>query len=166
MDILPILIATVSILVGILGGRLVQELLEHFLLKKKIQKILDMSETTGLFVANIAKYIIYFLSFFIAISQFPVGDLVFNIAAIVVSIVFLGVIMYSLKDFTSNSFSGFLIDAHNILNEGEKIEISGVKGRVTRITLIFTELELEDGSKIILPNSIVANRKIIKRSND
>lgn len=166
MDIWPILIATASILVGILGGRLVQEILEHILLKKRVKKLLDMDDTTALFGANLVKYIIYLLSFIIAISQFPVGDMVFNIAAIIMCTIFLGVIMYSLKDFISNSFSGFLINKNKIVSQGETIEVSGIVGKVTRITLIFTEVELGDGSRIILPNSIVANRKIIKRSND
>ena len=75
----------------------------------------------------------------------------------------LAIIAYSLKDFLSNSISGFMIIRQKVIEVGESVDLNGVVGKVIRVNLIFTEIELEDKSTVILPNSIVVNRKIIKK---
>ncbi len=166
MEPLPFVIAFLSILLGLLGGRMLQELLEHILSKPQIKRTLEMNESTGVFIANGTKYVVYFFAFLLAIYQFPVGDFVLNIAGVFMIISFLIIILYSIKEFIQNSLSGFLIMRQKIFVEGDFVEISGVKGKITKVNLVFTEIELEDKSLVILPNSSIVNRKIIKRQSD
>jgi small conductance mechanosensitive channel len=166
MDVLPILIAVLSALLGLLGGRMLQELVEHILFKPSIKSSLELNDSTISLIANGAKYVTYFLAFIVAISQFPVGDVVLNIIALMVIVAIIVVFLYSIKEFISNSFSGFLIARQKIFAVGDFLELNGVKGKVNKITLVFTEIELGDKSLVIIPNSTIVNRKIIKRQSD
>ena len=91
------------------------------------------------------------------------SDLGFNVTALIAGLGIGGLaIGLAAKDFASNLFGGIVLIMDKPFTVGNKIEIIGKKGVVRHITLRYTRLEAEDGTKIVIPNPIfyIVPRKI------
>ncbi|KUJ84650.1 mechanosensitive ion channel family protein [Microbulbifer flavimaris] len=72
---------------------------------------------------------------------------------------------FAAKDTLANLFSGFFILADAPYKVGDYVNLdSGERGRVTQIGLRSTRLMTRDDVEITLPNSLIANGKIINES--
>lgn len=82
------------------------------------------------------------------------ADLGFNVTAIIASLGIGGLaIGLAAKDFASNLFGGLVIIMDKPFTLGDKINIAKEEGIVRNITLRYTELETDDRTKKIIPNS-------------
>jgi len=160
MDITQLARAVVALIAGVVGGRLLSEVLESFLRKFK-QKI-DIEEPTIYLFSSLLRYLIYILSFFVAILQFEFGGALMELASFVLVLAIVVTLIYSFKDLVINALSGYYLVKRKIIRPGDEIEINGVSGRVRRITEVVIEIETGDGM-VVLPNSVAMRRKIIKR---
>ncbi len=71
-------------------------------------------------------------------------------------------IIYAMKEFIPNTAAGLYITRRSIIKEGDDIFVDEFKGKVQKIDLLSTTLITEDNRIVIIPNSIITRRKIIK----
>lgn len=84
------------------------------------------------------------------------------IAALGASLVTIGL---ALKDSLSNMACGMLIIMNKPFRMGDYLEISGYKGTITKIELMFTILVTVEGNTITIPNSKVLSSVIMNYKN-
>lgn len=89
-----------------------------------------------------------------------------NVGAVLASAGVLGVVLgFAAKDSLSNLFSGLFIIADSPYKMGDYIQLdSGERGYITEIGMRSTRLMTRDDIEVIIPNSILANTKIINES--
>ncbi|MCD6404138.1 MAG: mechanosensitive ion channel [Nanoarchaeota archaeon] len=160
MDIIQLARAIVALIAGIVGGRLLSEVLESLL--KKFKQRIDIEEPTIYLFSSLLRYLIYILSFFVAILQFEFGGALIELASFVLILAVIVTLIYSFKDLVTNAISGYYLVKREIIRPGDEVEINGVSGRVRRITEVVIEIETKDGV-MVLPNSVAMKRKIIKK---
>ena len=84
---------------------------------------------------------------------------ILNIIFVGILIVVILTLFLSLKDFVPNVISGIHLISINKLKKGDQIKIGDVSGKVSEISLTETTL-LDNGNKIIIPNSTVMKEQI------
>ena len=89
------------------------------------------------------------------------SDLGFDVAAILAGLG-IGGLAFALaaKDLIANIFGGIAIIVDKSYKIRDKIKVKGVEGHVRQIGLRTTVLESADGTKLIIPNSQIANNVI------
>jgi len=63
------------------------------------------------------------------------------------------VLLFALKDiWISNVFAGISLIGDKSINIGTEVEIAGIRGKITEITLTVTKVKTKDGRLMIVPN--------------
>ena len=89
------------------------------------------------------------------------GTMGINISALVAGLGLTGFALgFALKDALSNTLAGVLIVIYKPFQRNDLIWVTDSEGIVTEINLRYTTLQT-DGQKILIPNSIILNNKII-----
>jgi len=89
-----------------------------------------------------------------------------NVTAWIASAGILSVVIgFAAKDTLGNIFSGIFIMADSPYKEGDYINLdTGERGYVRDIGIRSTRIQTRDGIEITIPNSVIANSKIINES--
>ena len=95
------------------------------------------------------------------------SDLGFDVASILAGLG-IGGLAFALaaKDLIANIFGGIAIVMDKSFKIGDKIKVLGVDGKVEQIGLRTTVLRSDSGTKLILPNSKIADNVIENLSKD
>jgi small-conductance mechanosensitive channel len=89
------------------------------------------------------------------------GTMGINISALVAGLGLTGFALgFALKDALSNTLAGVLIVIYKPFQRNDLVWVTDSEGIVTEINLRYTTLQA-DGQKILIPNSIILNNKII-----
>ena len=89
------------------------------------------------------------------------GTMGINISALVAGLGLTGFTLgFALKDSLSNILAGVLIVMYKPFQRNDLIGVTDSEGTLTEINLRYTTLQ-DDGQKILIPNSIILNNKII-----
>jgi small-conductance mechanosensitive channel len=67
---------------------------------------------------------------------------------------------FALRDIVSNLLAGVLLLLHRPFRRGDRIQVAGSEGVVREIDLRYTRLEAEDGTRLLVPNSILFTNPI------
>jgi small conductance mechanosensitive channel len=110
----------------------------------------------------VIRYFFYFITFMIALSQFGFAPVVFDIVIIIVCLFVVFFIFYSLKDFIPNAAAGIFLNRIKPIKKGEKIRVGIYSGEVIDMNLMTVTLRDDNGRIIIIPNSNLARKEIIK----
>jgi small-conductance mechanosensitive channel len=164
-DLITVLRSILTLGIGFILGRLLSGFVADVLKGETMQKILKprgYGELEVDLLAAMMKYFIYVLVFLVVIMQFGFGEFVVQTIAVIFILVLFLIMAYSLKEFIPNVAAGLYINRNEIFEEGDTIQIDEFKGRVIRKGVLSTIIKTEDRKIIIIPNSIVARRKIIK----
>ena len=110
---------------------------------------------------NIGKVIIFILGGFLILLSWDI-----NITGLTVSAtVLVGIFGFAAQDTLANLFAGFFIMADSPYKIGDYINLDGgERGYVKTIGLRSTRIMTRDDIEITLPNSLIANSKIINES--
>jgi len=110
---------------------------------------------------NIGKVIIFILGGFLILLSWNI-----NITGLTVSAtVLVGIFGFAAQDTLANLFAGFFIMADSPYKIGDYINLDGgERGYVKTIGLRSTRIMTRDDIEITLPNSLIANSKIINES--
>lgn len=164
-DLFTVVRAVLTLGIGFMLGRFASGFFVDVLKGEKMQKLLKPRGYGKLEVdlmAAMLKYFIYVLVFLVVIMQFGVGETVVQIIAVVFILVLFLIMAYSLKEFIPNVAAGLYINRNEIFEVGEVVQIDEFKGEVIKKGVLSTIILTEDKKVVIIPNSIVARRKIIK----
>ena len=110
---------------------------------------------------NVGKVIIFILGGFLILLSWDV-----NVTGLTVSAtVLVGIFGFAAQDTIANLFAGFFIMADTPYKPGDYINLDGgERGYVKTIGLRSTRIMTRDDIEITLPNSLIANSKIINES--
>lgn len=161
-----IIAAIIILLIGFIAGKLVYRLsykiLKELEIGKAFQKAgIDMPIEKK--ISKILSYLIYFATVIFALNQLKIATPLLYILFTAVMIVIITTVLLSVKDFIPNMFAGFYIYYKGLLNIGDEIEVNGLKGRITEITLTRTSIRTPRGDTVIIPNSVMTKECVKKR---
>lgn len=157
-----IVIIIVGVLVGRIAGKAVKKLTKEIELNKIFQDLLKIKLPIGNLLAKIVSWIIYFIAVLFALDQVGLGSATLNIILIFILVVFVILLLLSIKDFIPNIIAGLILYSKGNIKKGVKIKINNLNGVVISISLL--ETKIKAGKEIVfIPNSmLIKNSLIIK----
>lgn len=112
-------------------------------------------------VAVIAKYIVVSIGFVIILQSAGI-----DLSAITVLAGALGLgLSFGLQNITQNLVSGLIVLVESPIKVGDRIEVAGITGDVTKIALRATTICTNDNIEIIVPNSQFISGNVINWSH-
>lgn len=158
--------AGIILLVTIVVARTVSFLIEKnaHLVAQKLHREFGAKEETRLkIVKRSIVAAIYFIGIASALYQFP--EVARFAAAMFASAAIVGIVVgIAAQSLVANLIAGFMISFSRRFNIGDTIDVEGHKGEVEEITLLHTQIKLEDGNHMLIPNKLLSELKIINFS--
>ena len=168
MNIIPTLFslikAIIVIVIGIIVTKIIIDLLRKMLDARWVDElILNLGYDAAVkdLLIIIVKYVLYFITFVVAIAQFGFGTFIVEGLLFTIILIFGFILIYSMKDLIPNISAGIIISRHRLFKVGDKIQIEGYKGTVREFTIVHTKIEDELGRIIVIPNSRIVKEEII-----
>ena len=158
-------IAILTLVVGFLIAKYLSEFIRDLLKTDRIMKRLKphgYSEAEVDFMTLLLRYLIYVIAILAAMAQFALGLFIIQIVAIIFVVIMFLVLSYSLKEFIPNAAAGMYINRNKMIEIGDDVSVDEYRGKVKDISLLSTTIVTADNQVVIIPNSIVTRRKIIK----
>lgn len=146
LSILEIMLAILTLVIGIIIVKILSGLLKKWMLRAKLDEILAEFST------RIIRIILY-----IFVIGTAIGFLGVDVGAAMVSIsVVMGFVLgFALGDTLSNVASGFMIAITKPFKKGDYVDAGGDSGTVKNEGISVTELDTPDNKHIIIPNKQV-----------
>ncbi|MCD6547307.1 MAG: mechanosensitive ion channel [Nanoarchaeota archaeon] len=164
-QIISILQFALVIGIGMIITKLVTDVLNNFLRQKHIRKVisnLGYEEPIIDLIVLMVRYVFYFVTFIIALSQFGFAKFVFDVIIILIALFLIAIVLFSLKDFIPNAAAGIYLSTVKAIKKGDVLKIGNYYGKVVSIDLVNITLEDKEGRLTIIPNSSVVKKEIIK----
>jgi small-conductance mechanosensitive channel len=140
-------VPTVAVALGLLLLFLVLSRLAHFGVLRIVERT-RAHGPLGLLLASVARISLLILGLITAL-----GTLGVNILGIVAGLGLTGFALgFALKDSIANLLAGVLILLYRPFEVGDRIDVGGLAGRVTRVDLRYTELDAEN-ERVLVPNA-------------
>lgn len=129
-----------------------------------INRIIEKSSTNTMalsFIDSAVTIMLWLIIIVIALSQLGIS------MTPLTSIITVGAagIALAFKESLSGVIDGVMIAFAKPFEQGDLIEIDGVKGKIQSITLLYTFLLTLDNRKVVIPNSTMAHSTIINYSS-
>ena len=151
VTVLPLAIILVA---GILLIQLAIKLLRKALVKAKLEKV------AGNLIVTLIQIILYGLLCLILAAKMGID--VTGIVALA-SVITLAVSL-ALQNALANVIGGFTLLSTHPFRSGDYVEVAGLAGTVTEITMSYTKLQTPDNKVISIPNSTVAASQVVNYS--
>ncbi|MCD6576041.1 MAG: mechanosensitive ion channel [Nanoarchaeota archaeon] len=164
-QVISILQFTIVIAIGVIVTKMVTDAATDFFKRKDIKKMITKmgyEEPIIELITMVIKYVFYFITFIIALSQFGFAKVVLDAIIILIALFIIIIILFSLKDFVPNAAAGIYLSTFKSIKKGDVLAIGGYMGKVVDINLVSITLEDETGRLTIIPNSNVVKKEIIK----
>lgn len=160
---LDLLIASIA-KIGIVGSKaaliLVVGIWFAYFISRKIKKILLKTINDEMLSSFISK--ISFVLVIIIIIIAALGTLGVQTTSIIAALGAAGLaIALALKDSLSNLASGIMLIIFRPFTKNDLVELDGYVGTIKDISIFHTYMRMPDGRMVIIPNTSVANTKII-----
>jgi small conductance mechanosensitive channel len=145
---LPAMLVAIAIfLVGIYLIRSMRGLSERFIAQRSRDTLVVS------FLTNIVGFVLMVILVVICLSILGWGAITNNILAGAGITTF--VIGFALKDIGEHFLAGIIMAFQRPFRLGDLIEVTGIKGRVLRMTLRQTTVKTQDGRDVYIPNGII-----------
>ncbi len=157
------IVAVIILLIGFVIARIIGRLISKVLHEIELNNILKKAGVKFQLedmLSHAATYFIYFITVVWALNALGLTTTILNMISAAVLILIIVAIFLGIKDFFPNIISGFFIHRKNIIKIGDKIKVDNLTGKVTKITLIETEIKTSSGDTIYIPNSIITKKEI------
>jgi small conductance mechanosensitive channel len=154
--------------VGYIITKIVTDAIGKYLRKPSTKKVIaemGYEEPILDFFLMIIKYVFYFITFIIALSQFGFASVVFDVIIVIISLFVVFIVFYSLKDFIPNATAGIYLSRVRTIKKGDKIRVGVYSGEVIEMNIMTLTLKDQNGRIIIIPNSNLTHKEIIKEQN-
>ncbi len=162
----PVLIASVPGLVLLCCGAVVNMVLSRLVLRALHRSDLPLSIDTKLLIQRGTAWFLWLMLILLVLHAWGVKvDGIWTMLASALAVI--GVGLLAVWTMASNITASLFIWIWRPYNLGQHIEIlpDGLKGRAVDRSLMFTEIEEEDGSILMVPNNLIFQR-IIRRAPD
>jgi len=162
-SVVAIMILLLGFVLGRIIGKLTQKILHEIELNSIIKKATGIKVALEQVVAKVLTYFIYFIAIIWALNELGLTTTILTMISGAVLILILVSFLLIIKDFIPNAFAGFMIHRKRQLKPGDKIRTDGLQGKITRISLVETEIRTSKGDIIYIPNSLLTKKQIIVR---
>jgi small-conductance mechanosensitive channel len=150
--------------IGVLATKLLSDLLSQMLRKPEMkQTITDLGyeEPVVDLLLMMVRYVLYFITFIIALAQFGFATVVLDVIIVIIAFFIVVVLVYSLKDMIPNAAAGLYLIRVKSINKGDRITVGAYHGVVESMSLMALTLKDETGRVAIIPNANLTRRDII-----
>jgi len=111
-------------------------------------------------LSNSQRAVLLLIAVIMATSQ-----LGFDVSALIAGLGLTGFALgFALTDAVSNLIAGVMIVIYKPCGIGDRIELSGTKGKIIDINLRYLTVDTEEG-KCLIPNSLILNNKLMILEN-
>ncbi len=118
-------------------------------------------EGTRVALGTILQYLIVFFGFLLVLQSAGI-----DLSTLTVLSGTIGIgIGFGLQNIVDNFFSGLIILLERPIKIGDRIEVGGINGDVTRIAIRSTTVKTNDNINIIIPNSEFVSKQVINWSH-
>jgi moderate conductance mechanosensitive channel len=158
----------IVIVIGIVLTKFITDAMKYFFKRNEVQKTMsDLGYEAPLvdLVIVTARYLLYFITVIIALSQFGFATIIFDIIIIALIILVAFLVVYSLKDVISNAFAGIYLYLSKAIRVGDRITVGVYHGKVKELSLMTTILTDQTGRIIVIPNANLTRKEIIKEKS-
>jgi small conductance mechanosensitive channel len=140
---LRVLGAIAILIAGWIVSRLLYGVVERLCVRSK-----HIDRTVALFLANAAKYLMLGFTFVAVLTTFGIAT-----ASFVAVLGAFGVAVgLAIQGTLSNLAAGIMLIVFRPFHVGDRIETGGVAGIAQEVNLFYTEIDGDDGARIIIPN--------------
>ncbi|HLC74386.1 MAG TPA: mechanosensitive ion channel domain-containing protein [Candidatus Nanoarchaeia archaeon] len=159
-----LIIALLILLVGFIIGRIVGRVVGRLLHEIELDNILSKAgfkmplEHT---LATLLSYLIYFIAVVMTLNQLGLTTVALYIIVGGAVVLIIIATALGIKDFIPNIIAGIFIYRKGFIHEGQRIIIKNIEGKVSKISIIETELETKSGDRIFVPNSLIVKSTLI-----
>ncbi|MFH0904343.1 MAG: mechanosensitive ion channel family protein [Methanobacteriota archaeon] len=149
----PIIKAGLVLVIGLLASKLISSVSGKIVTTK-------FGSHIGGVTRNIVFYVLVLATIISVLGEFDI-----NLTGVLAAAGIMGIIIgFAAQTSVSNIISGFFLLADKPFEIGEAIEIDGQAGHVLDISLLSTRIRTFDNRYLRIPNSTVANAKIVNIS--
>lgn len=160
-------IAIAIFISGLVLGKIISKIVRKVIYNIQINNIINKNAKKKIYldkiISEIVKYLIYFFSAIMALSQLGIATTILNILSGALLIFILIVVFLSLKDFIPNITAGFFIYVKNYLQEGDKIKMQDIEGIITTFGFVETQIKTKQGDIIFIPNIKLTQYEVIRK---
>ena len=162
MELVNLLAAFLSLIVGLLIVRKIGMYLDKVLKSKQVKELIKGSEILRWYLSYFIKLGLYIVVCLFSISLLGFAQEILQLLAIVMALSIIGVLAYSLRDLIPSLVAGAYLLNSKFIKKGDKINIKGIKGKVVEINLLVTIVREEGGALVMIPNKLITE-KILKK---
>ena len=162
-SVVAILILLLGFILGRIVGKITQKVLHEIELNNIIKKATGLKIALEEVISKLLTYFIYFIFIIWALNELGLTTTILTMISGAALIIIILSVLLAIKDFIPNAFAGFLIHRRRQIKPGDSIKTDGLQGKITRISLVETEIKTQKGDIIYIPNSILTKREIIVR---
>tara|TARA_B100000315_G_C14435391_1_gene522160 strand:+ start:157 stop:714 length:558 start_codon:yes stop_codon:yes gene_type:complete len=161
-----LLLALILLLIGFVIGRVIGKVLQKVL--KEVEFDLLLKKTTGLeykfteILSKLASYLIYFIFIIMAMDRLGIQTIAFNIILGGFILLIFIMILLGIKDFIPNLIAGFFLHKKKFVQEGDKVKIGDIEGKIVNISTIETKIKTKKGDELYVPNSFLTKNEVLK----
>ncbi|MCZ7373041.1 MAG: mechanosensitive ion channel family protein [Candidatus Methanoperedens sp.] len=149
----PIIKAILILVAGLIASKIISSLSGKLVTSK-------FGSHIGSVTKNIVFYVLVFTTIIASLEVFEI-----DLTGILAAAGILGIVIgFAAQTSVSNIISGFFLLADKPFEIGEAIEIDGQAGHVLDISLLSTRIRTFDNRYLRIPNSTVANARIVNLS--
>ena len=160
--IVAVIILLIGFIIGRIVGRLLQKILKEVELNNIIKKAMHIKINVEEIISSFAVYFIYFITIIMALSQLGLTTTVLNMISAAIIIIIIISIFLGIRDFIPNLIAGIFIHRKGFVNEGDKIRVKDIEGRIVYINLLETRIKTKKGDVIYLPNTFLMRNQVVK----
>tara|TARA_Y100000310_G_C20631850_1_gene789082 strand:+ start:1290 stop:1817 length:528 start_codon:yes stop_codon:yes gene_type:complete len=162
------LVAAIAILLlGMVFGRFISKLLQRILQELELNRLIKDNFNSRFpmeqIASSVVKYVIYFVSIVLALNQLGLTQAIVYVVLVFILILLVVFIFIAIKNFVPNMLAGSTLMKNDIIKEGDKIDVAGIKGKIVRITLTETKVETKEKDLIWIPNGFLVKHIVRKK---
>lgn len=160
--VVAVIIILLGFIMGKIVGRLLQKILSEIELNNIIKKATHIKINLEEIISSFITYFIYFISIVMALSQLGLTTTVLNMISGAVIVVIIISIFLGIKDFVPNLIAGIFIHRKGFVNEGDRIRVKGIEGKIVHINLVETRIKTKKGDLMYVPNTMLTRNEVVK----
>jgi len=161
-----VIAAVIILLIGFIIGKIIAKIVQKFLKEVELNKL--MHKAAGIkfgledIITYFVQYFIYFIFIIMALNQLGLTTTILNMLSGAVIIIIIISIFLGIKDFIPNFIAGMFIHSKGFIQEGDKIRVKDLEGKIVKINMIETRIETKSGDLIYIPNSMLTKQEVTK----
>ena len=153
--IVSILIIFLGLIFGRFLGNLTKRILSELEADRLIKKHSPLELKAENVLGNLVKYASYIIAIIIALNQLGITGIVLIAVLFLAAIIAAGILLFDIRDFSHNLIVGLFSKKRKMLQVGQEISTSSVKGRIIDISI--TEIKVKTKNEVIItiPSSLL-----------